>query len=327
MLLRRIARPMLAAMFITGGIAALRSPQGHVQAARPVLDLVSPAVDKAVEAGSIEQRPDDEMLVQIDAAVKIVAGSMLALGRFPRLSSAALAASLIPTTLAGHRFWEESDPAEKQAQQIHFFKNVGLLGGLFIAAADTAGKPSLGWRSRRARRRAAAVASAQAAALSAATSGVRGRVRGTANQASGTAAGLAAGLAGFTPEVRARVADLQADWSKKAAKATRKAEKRGVTLQKNAAKRSAELQRSAEKRGVALQRAATERGAALQKAAERKRAELEKKVPMLIDQMSTQAARFGRDVAVRASAVGSEAAQQANGVVKDARKRVHALSR
>ena len=40
MLLRRVARPMLAAIFIQGGIAALKSPQGHVQAVKPVLDAV-----------------------------------------------------------------------------------------------------------------------------------------------------------------------------------------------------------------------------------------------------------------------------------------------
>jgi uncharacterized membrane protein YphA (DoxX/SURF4 family) len=141
---------MLAAIFISGGINALRSPEGHVQAARPVLDAVSPAVDKAVEVAPIDERPSDETLVKIDAGVKIAAGTMLALGKAPRLASTALAASLIPTTLAGHRFWEETDPQVRAQQQVHFFKNVSLLGGLMIASADTAGKPSLGWRGRRA---------------------------------------------------------------------------------------------------------------------------------------------------------------------------------
>src|SRR3712207_1410999 len=159
MLLRRVARPMLAALFINGGIQALRYPSGHAQAARPVLDAVAPAVDAATEAvapvadkAPIDvsvRRPDDELLVQFDGAVKVVAGSLLALGKPPRLSAAALAASLVPTTLAGHRFWEETDPQKKQDQQIHFLKNLGLLGGLLIAAADTEGKPSLGWRARR----------------------------------------------------------------------------------------------------------------------------------------------------------------------------------
>ncbi len=144
------------------------------------------------------------MLVKIDAGVKIVAGSLLAMGKVPRLASAALAASLIPTTLAGHRFWEETDPQKKADQQIHFFKNVGLLGGLLIAAADTEGKPSLGWRGRRAAKRAAAVASAQAAALTGAASDVGGKLSGAANEASGTVAGIAAGLAGHGARRRCR---------------------------------------------------------------------------------------------------------------------------
>ena len=143
-----------------------KSPQGHVQAAQPgpgrrlarlekATDAAAPTIDKAAEAAPVEVPRAtsewlDETLVKIDAGVKVVAGTMLALGKFPRLASTALAASIIPTTLAGHRFWEETDPQAKQAQQIHFFKNVGLLGGLLIAAADTEGKPSLGWRGRRA---------------------------------------------------------------------------------------------------------------------------------------------------------------------------------
>ncbi len=48
MILRRAARPMLAAIFISGGIEALRSPQAHARAAKPVLEAVGPAVDQAV---------------------------------------------------------------------------------------------------------------------------------------------------------------------------------------------------------------------------------------------------------------------------------------
>ena len=73
---------------------------------------------------------------------------MLATGKAPRLSSFVLAVSLVPTTLGGHRFWEESDPQKKANQKIHFFKNVSLVGGLLLASVDTAGKPSLAWRAK-----------------------------------------------------------------------------------------------------------------------------------------------------------------------------------
>ena len=125
---------MVAGIFIYGGIAALREPQGHVEAARPVLDAVRPSVSKAVDqVDFIESTPSDETLIKIDAGVKVAAGTALALGFYPRIAATALAASLVPTTLAGHRFWEEKDPARKAEQQTEFLKNLGLLGGLLIA--------------------------------------------------------------------------------------------------------------------------------------------------------------------------------------------------
>ena len=63
---------------------------------------------------------------------------LLAFGRVPRLSSAVLAASLVPTTFAGHRFWE-AEGAERERQKIQFAKNVSLVGGLILAAVDTEG--------------------------------------------------------------------------------------------------------------------------------------------------------------------------------------------
>src|SRR5439155_17554340 len=98
---------------------------------------------------------DTETLVKANAVVHITAGTLLALGKLPRLSAAALAVSLVPTTAAGHRFWEEEAPQSKAMQRAHFLKNLAILGGLIIAATDHEGAPSLSWRARRAARRAA----------------------------------------------------------------------------------------------------------------------------------------------------------------------------
>lgn len=139
MLVRRLARPMLSVIFISGGIEALRNPKGHASVADPV----APAVADKLPMSLPE---DPEQLVKIDAGVKIAGGLLLAMNRLPRLASLMLLGSLVPTTAAGHRFWEESDPAQRSQQQIHFFKNVGLAGGLLLAAVDTEGQPSLRWR-------------------------------------------------------------------------------------------------------------------------------------------------------------------------------------
>jgi uncharacterized membrane protein YphA (DoxX/SURF4 family) len=146
MILRRMARPLLASIFVSGGVTALRQREQHVSMAKPFLDRT---VGKAADALPDEVPTEPETIVTIDAVVKIGAGMLLALGRLPRLAALMLAASLIPTTLAGHPFWELDDPKERSAQRIQFLKNLGLLGGLLLASADTEGKPSLGWRARR----------------------------------------------------------------------------------------------------------------------------------------------------------------------------------
>jgi uncharacterized membrane protein YphA (DoxX/SURF4 family) len=145
---RRLARPLLASSFVAGGVDALREPGPKV----PAAEHVAPPV-----AARLPFLPEDpEALVKINGAVQVAAGSMLALGRFPRLSSVLLAASVVPTTLAGHRFWEQSDPDAKAQHKVQFLKNLGLLGGLMLAAVDTEGRPGLAWRTRHATRHAAA---------------------------------------------------------------------------------------------------------------------------------------------------------------------------
>ncbi|MDQ1743767.1 MAG: putative oxidoreductase [Pseudonocardiales bacterium] len=140
LLVRAIARPMLAATFITGGLSTLRKPAARVAAADRV---VAPLISR------VPQLSDTQQVVKIDAAAKVVAGSMLALGKLPRISALVLVASLVPTTIAGHPFWEEQDPTRRAQQRVHLMKNAGLLGGLLLAAVDTEGRPSLGWWARR----------------------------------------------------------------------------------------------------------------------------------------------------------------------------------
>ena len=130
---------MLASIFIVQGYETLLHPERVAPAAEPV---VRPIADR------VPVVPDQvEQAVRINGAVQLVAGSMLALGRWPRLSALAIAATLVPTTYAGHRFWETDDKQERAQQRNHFLKNLTMFGGLLIAAGDTAGNPSLAWRS------------------------------------------------------------------------------------------------------------------------------------------------------------------------------------
>ncbi|MFV0137762.1 DoxX family protein [Streptomyces sp. HMX87] len=140
--LRLVGRPLLASMFVTGGLNSVRNPESVAPVAEPVVRPI---------AENVPQLPDrTEQLVRLSGAVQVAGGILLGLGRFPRLSALAIAGTLVPTTLAAHRFWEAEDPSERSRQQIHFFKNLSMLGGLLIAADDTGSAPSLLWRGRHA---------------------------------------------------------------------------------------------------------------------------------------------------------------------------------
>ena len=152
MLVRRIARPLLAAPFVYGGISTLRKPQDRVPGAAPIVDKVAEVADKQLP---VQVPRDVEQWVKADAALKVVAGTLFGLNRLPRLTALVLSVSIVPTTLAGHRFWEHDDPKERFGQLSHFLKNLGLLGGLLLAVVDTEGKPSVGYRARRAARKTA----------------------------------------------------------------------------------------------------------------------------------------------------------------------------
>ena len=146
MLVRRIARPLLASSFVYGGIDTLRNPQNRVPGAAPVVDQIATTADQQLP---VQVPRDVEQWVKIDAAVKVAAGSLFALGKMPRVTALVLSASIVPTTLAGHRFWEEDDPKVSFEKIAHFVKNLGLIGGLLLAAVDTEGKPSVGYRARK----------------------------------------------------------------------------------------------------------------------------------------------------------------------------------
>jgi putative oxidoreductase len=141
MIVRRLARPLLASVFVGAGIEALRNPGARTDRAASVLEKVPGQVPGAEVAAK-----DPDLFVRANGAALVGGGLLLATGRLPRLASTVLAASIVPTTAIEHAFWEESDPAGKAQSRSLFLKNVGLLGGLLLAAVDTEGRPGLAWR-------------------------------------------------------------------------------------------------------------------------------------------------------------------------------------
>ena len=134
--IRSLARPLLAATYVVDGVSGLRSPAERVEAVRA--------------AGLSEP----EKLVQASSATQLVGGLALASGRLPRLSAVALAGAMVPSTYVRHPFWTAGDQQTKAQQRTMFLKNLSMLGGLLLAAADTGGRESLPHAAARVSRRA-----------------------------------------------------------------------------------------------------------------------------------------------------------------------------
>ncbi len=148
--IRFVARPLLASTFVLGGVNALKNAPQLAGKASTVSDRVVPFLKRTAPGLPVPEDPVTQ--VRVNAAVQIAAAGALATGRLPRLSGTVLAASLVPTTVAGHAFWREQDPEQKKTQRLQFFKNASVLGGLLLAAVDTEGRPGVAWRARHAAR-------------------------------------------------------------------------------------------------------------------------------------------------------------------------------
>src|SRR5271156_6170820 len=200
--LRALARPLLASIFVVRGYDTFRHPEKVATRAEPV---ITPLAERFP---AVPAKPEDA--VRLNGAVQMAAGTMLALGRWPRLSALALAATLVPTTLAGHRFWEAEDDATKAQQRIHFLKNTSMLGGLLIAVGGTAGQPSIAWRARNAAQEASrsARSARKQAARTARTAKVSAKAGNKAGKVSAKAGSKAARVSAKASAANKKAAQL-----------------------------------------------------------------------------------------------------------------------
>jgi uncharacterized membrane protein YphA (DoxX/SURF4 family) len=264
-LARRAARAALAASFISGGLDQLRNPQPKAGPASPI---AKPIADR------VPQLPNDpESLVKIDGAIKVVGGLALVFGPFARPAALVLAGSLVPTTLAGHRFWETTDPDQKVSDRVEFFKNVSLIGGLLIAALDTGGRPSVPYVAGKAIKgvghavgdtaeSVGETVSEAAGALAGAATAVGGAVASGAGAVASGAGAVAHGAGAATQ----KVGKVSRRSQKKSAKAARKAEALkavAAAVSAKAAKESAKAAKRAKANVDASGAAAKAKGAAV----------------------------------------------------------------
>lgn len=125
-LLTVAARILTGLPYVQLGYGAAASPGPRIGMAAPLLRQVRSVVPIPV---------DDETVVRINGGLQAAAGAAVVLGVYPRPASLALAGSLIPTTLAGHDFWNQDDPAQRAQMQTQFLKNVAMVGGVLAVAA------------------------------------------------------------------------------------------------------------------------------------------------------------------------------------------------
>lgn len=137
-LVRRIARPLLAAPFVVEGVRTVLRPEREIDVYPEAFEAVDSTLSKSSAPGFLDART----IIRASGAVAAGAGVLYATNRYPR----AAAATLLLTTSVGwagrKKVWELR--GEERAQEIRaILTDAGLLGGMLLAVVDHDGKPSL----------------------------------------------------------------------------------------------------------------------------------------------------------------------------------------
>lgn len=136
--IRFLARPMLAAGYISNGVDRLRRPEAAAASIGPLLNMARKRIDVPIDAPT---------LARATGAAQVAAGSLLAIGRFPRVSATILVGTYLLDTVGERIAAEKTNSKEdKRARTERTLIRTSMLGGALLASVDTAGKPGLWWR-------------------------------------------------------------------------------------------------------------------------------------------------------------------------------------
>ncbi len=149
MLLRRVARPLLAIPFVYDGVQAARHPAEHVAAARPLTDQVTDRL-------GVRRLTDQQLTwaVRAHGGLTAALGVALGAGFFPRLAALDLAALTAPLAVV-HQPFTTRGP-QRAEKTVRFVRAAGYVGAALLAGVDTEGRPGVAWRVSEARKKAAA---------------------------------------------------------------------------------------------------------------------------------------------------------------------------
>lgn len=87
--------------------------------------------------------PAAQILVPLSGVIAIVGALMIVIGFKARIGAWLIVAFLVPVTLMMHAFWAVDDPMMRQMQQIHFLKNLSMLGAALLITYFGAGPYSV----------------------------------------------------------------------------------------------------------------------------------------------------------------------------------------
>jgi uncharacterized membrane protein YphA (DoxX/SURF4 family) len=298
MVIRRIARPLLSVAFIGQGVESLLNPKTAAEAAAPAVDGLQALPDQAARYVPT----DPQTFAQITAGVQIGGGLLLATGKLPRVASAVLALTVIPANLGTYSFWTETDPERKAELRRGFLKDLSLVGGLMIASADTAGKPSLGWRGRRAAER-------LSERVSSALPGSDDTLFDT----------------DFS-ELGERIAHGLHVGAERGRELASTAAERGAPYAEAALDRGRELASTAAERGAPYAEVALDRGRELANTAAERAEPLAKKARKRAEKLADEVAERAEKARKRSEKLAEEAADKAGPLAKKARKRGEKLA-
>jgi putative oxidoreductase len=98
--------------------------------------------------------PAAEVFVPLAGIIELLGGVSILIGYRAKEGALLIVLFLAPVTLMLHKFWNIADPAAAALQQVHFLKNLSLLGAALLIAYFGSGPLSLeNWTKRRSRER------------------------------------------------------------------------------------------------------------------------------------------------------------------------------
>ena len=123
-LLAAIGRVLLVALFVKSGAEKLMDPSA----------LTGMLSGKGF--------PAPMAMAYLAGVVEIGLGVLVAIGWRTRFAALGLIGFTIIATLLAHNYWDMTGPP-RRANEINFWKNVAILGGLLMLAASGAGRYSV----------------------------------------------------------------------------------------------------------------------------------------------------------------------------------------